>query len=366
MLLSITALGYPSPIFISWGDEEKADPYTQGLATVGGILKYLRKLPEGREDDLVLIVDGYDAWFQLRPDVIISRYYDIIKTQTERLVDRFDRLEGSRVLQEHGVKQSIIFGADKTCWPENPRRPACWAVPQSPLPRWAFGPETDSGKFREHNRPRWLNSGTVIGPVGDLIKLFEATVDRIKNAQSGVFSDQFHISNLFGRQELARYMLNEWSPARLMADPPSLKKEVWISDDYHGGGHFENITLDVPYLDPAEDHEFHMTIDYESQLFQINSYHWKYLDWFAYDHSTYDGRLALPDEINTTTLRNSFDRQLHFDLPEDILASPPPFPSIGERQPPTLRAQDPSRDPRPTGLEPVSYTHLTLPTKRIV
>lgn len=43
------------------------DEYVQHLAKVEGILKYLEHVETSSEyaEDLVLIVDGYDVWFQV-------------------------------------------------------------------------------------------------------------------------------------------------------------------------------------------------------------------------------------------------------------------------------------------------------------
>lgn len=354
LLLSMTALGYPAPTFINWGNEEKLDPYINHVEKVHGILRYLKKFPTERYYDLALVVDGYDLYFQLRPDVVISRYYDIVGSQNAKLAQRFG---GQHVVNEKGLKNTIVFGPDKICWPEDPRRPACWAVPESPLPRYAFGPDTDSGRFREHNRPRWLNSGTIIGPIGDLILLYEATLERTKNSREDVISDQFHLSDLFGKQEVARKLLLEWTPENLLKHPRIESAEIFIPDDMHGKGHLENISYNIPDLSPEENHEFHITVDHESLLFQTNAYYWKYLDWTSYDGSTYDGSLTHHDEDgHNDTARavngNSFDRQHHFELPDDILRSPPPFQGIGAREDvPVMLGKDPSRDPRPAGMQ---------------
>lgn len=311
----MTALNYPSPVFINWGDEENPDPYVQHLAKVKGIVKYLRKFPVERNEDIVLVVDGYDIWFQLRPDVLIKRYYEIIQAATERLASRF----GMEAMAKHAIYQSVIFGPDKICWPEDPTRPACWAVPDSTLPRWAFGPETDSKRWRHHNRPRWLNSGTIIGPLAHVRQVFEATLARI-DASSQItdnnapISDQFHLSNLWADQEYTR---------TLLADGPinNTHVKVWNSTDWSGAGHEVEVELQLPKIQPDQITEYHITIDYESQLFQPISYYLSYLGW---DIS--DGTLLNASQAPRTHACGS---ACNVDLPEDILSSPPPFRSIG-------------------------------------
>ncbi|KAB8337305.1 hypothetical protein FH972_021606 [Carpinus fangiana] len=308
LLLSGTALNFPSPVFINWGAKEDPDPYKVHMQKVNSILAYLDTFAPDRHDDLVFILDGYDIWLQLPPDVIIKRYYEIIDAGNERLRQRM----GASVMEKHNIYQSIVFGPDKICWPENPKRFACWAVADSTLPRWAFGPETDSGKWRHLNRPRWLNSGTIIGPLGDVRDLFQATLDLISTNYT-VDSDQFYFSNIFGIQEYAR--------SKAAGDlPKDMMQYRWHIDGWGGEGHMEWIKLNEPYVVPENRTEYHVTIDYESKLFQTVAYYNNFLTWTQYDgdHSKDSAAQRFLhsggalDEINPA-------------LPDDILSATPPF-----------------------------------------
>lgn len=66
LLLSTTILGYPTPILINYGAKEAADPYKQHLAKVETLLHYLNRLKPISNDDIVLILDGYDGMFDLQ------------------------------------------------------------------------------------------------------------------------------------------------------------------------------------------------------------------------------------------------------------------------------------------------------------
>lgn len=286
----------------------------QNLAKIHGIVKYLKKFPVERDQDIVLIVDGYDIWFQLRPDVLIKRYYEIILAANERLASKF----GLEAMAEHVIYQSVIFGPDKICWPEDVTRPACWAVPDSTLSRWAFGPETDSRKWRHHNRPRWLNSGTIVGPLAHVRQICEASLARVdasshKPDNNDPISDQFHLANLWGDQEYRR---------TLVADGPlnNTYMKVWNSTNWSGDGYEVEVELQLPEIKPDQTTEYHITIDYESQLFQPMSYYLSYLGWDISDGSS----------LNTSQVPSDYTsgNAYEFDLPEDILSSPPPFLSI--------------------------------------
>jgi len=302
-LLSAAALGYPSPVFVNWGDEENPDPYVQHVAKVGGIHRYLSKLSPEHDNDIALIVDGYDVWFQLHPDVMIQRYFEVINQANKRLANRL----GVETMSQRGIYQSVLFGPDKICWPEDPRRAACWAVPDSTLPPYVFGPDTDTGKWRDHNRPRWLNSGTIMGPIGDVRKLLNATKEEIQ-LNGTVVSDQWHMQNIWGRQEYAR---------TLLADGPieSTRRRAWISDGYAGEGHYEDVDIEIPELNPSDDHEFHITIDYESKLFQTVSYYWRYVGW---------SRTSSDNDSQGSSTASGTSSSL-MSLPEDVQNSPPPL-----------------------------------------
>lgn len=61
LLLSTTILGYPTPILINYGAKEAPNPYVQHLAKVETLLHYLNRLKPISNDDIVLILDGYDG-----------------------------------------------------------------------------------------------------------------------------------------------------------------------------------------------------------------------------------------------------------------------------------------------------------------
>lgn len=320
LLLSSTALNFPSPVFINWAAEEDADPYKVHMQKVNSILAYLDSFGQARHNDLVFIVDGYDVWLQLPPSVVIKRYYDIIDAANERLRQRL----GAAAMKKHNIHQSIVFGPDKICWPEDLKRFACWAVADSILPRWAFGPETDSGKWRHLNRPRWLNSGTIVGPLGDIRDLFQATSNLIA-ANYTVDSDQFYFSDIFGIQEHAR---------RLVAgDMPADKMQYrWHTDGWNGEGHMEWVQLLEPSLNHGQRTEYHVTIDYESQLFQTVAYYNHFLSWKLFDVESgqaHNSSEAAGEDAATL-------------LPLDILSAPQPFALQGNREPALLNDNSPA------------------------
>lgn len=114
LMLSAQILGYPTPQLINHGaTEDLEDPYKQHIAKVEGILTHLEHLDVSSEyaTDLVLILDGYDIFLQLRPDVLVKRYYDVCEAADARTREQY----GDTLFHDHDMRQTIVFGPDKIC-----------------------------------------------------------------------------------------------------------------------------------------------------------------------------------------------------------------------------------------------------------
>ena len=160
-----------------------------------------------------------DIWFQLRREVLISRYHSVNDAANERLRQRL----GSAVDAE-GLKQTIIFGSGKRCAPNQVQTIGCYPVPESPLPKDTYGNNTDTSLGRNlwySLRQRWLNSGFIMGPKRDLRALFQRAAEKAKETQRDMdFDDGSHGSDfmyhgsdqalfavIFGEQEFQREIM---------------------------------------------------------------------------------------------------------------------------------------------------------------
>ena len=278
LLLSAAVLGYPAPTLINWGAPEDEDDYVQHLAKVETILNHLNTLPPERDNDLYFMLDGYDAWFQLPPDILIQRYHSLVAKSSQRY-------------PQGDVKDVVIFGQDKLCWPGSFSRAACWAVPNSTLPIHAFGPDTDLG-IPEHNRPRWLNSGTIMGPVKDVREVFTATLEMIQFNHTEN-SDQFYFANLFAAQAYAR--------------GPTDHRE-WPQDPMPNGEERE-----YPKISPDQRTEYGISIDYESAIFQTVAY---------YEDSITFNTLGVPSG-NAAKSEQGIEAYYQVTLPPELISSAP-------------------------------------------
>lgn len=251
-LVSSAANRYPPPLIVGYNGTGEFDAAVTHLAKLRAIKRYLDALDPTEDDDLVLIIDGYDVLMQLPPEIMIERYFRMARAANAHLAKRFGLSVGSA--RDLGLYQSVFWGADKICWPINPAAARCWAVPKAVgLPHKAFGPHTGEGGM-VYNEPRWLNSGTVIGPVADMRELIAATMEEINDTYNPDNdkreSDQLYISNIWGRQEYFR------SIQALKGKEPE-------------GGPPDRVIPSKRYSD--QETEYHISLDYESDVFQTKA-----------------------------------------------------------------------------------------------
>lgn len=303
LLFSVKITGFPDPVLLGWNGHGPYDGAKSHLFKVSEALAYLSALPRSSDEDLVLILDGYDIWLQLRPEVLISRYLEVTSRQNERL-----QQSGLFAGLIDGVKvhQSIVFGPDKTCWPTVDTRFACWGVPKSPQAEGIYGPETDRNWGT--NRARWLNSGSIMGPVKDVRDMLAATMRMIDRGFEGYFefnsSDQYYFQEVWAEQEYNRLLRREGKVER-----PQIGEQLGA----------------LPDLQPGSRTEFHMTIDYEAEMFQTSAYFSDYMTWKVFNQSDPASSGKADVELNL-----------------DVLSSAAPFSAAGptDNLPTSLRWED--------------------------
>ncbi|CAM1508802.1 Fc.00g056500.m01.CDS01 [Cosmosporella sp. VM-42] len=215
MVLSAMALGYPSPIIVGWGMDYRSVTKWDGgpnLIKVPAVLGYLDSVlrhdahPSEKleHDDIVLIADAFDVWFQLPPEVLLKRYHAINEQAITRLREQWHG-KGHMPLQ-----QTIVAGSEKNCWP----RPSvgsniqCPSLPDSPIREDLYGTETDKNQTDRHNlRPRYINGGVYIGQANDVRRWFRRAsnimMEGINNGKK-LRSEQGLTGQVFGEQEIWR------------------------------------------------------------------------------------------------------------------------------------------------------------------
>ncbi|UJO18845.1 uncharacterized protein CLAFUR5_07586 [Fulvia fulva] len=261
LISSAVALGYPAPVLVNWHRDYHQDVNGVGPSQLGkitGVLEYLQwatgqeASEAGRlaENDLVLMLDAHDVWMQLPPEILISRYYSSNARANRRLAEEY-RLQNPDV-----VRQTIITAAQKGC--VAPRDTIsdmhCNDVPESTLPADVFGFFTDYtfGRWR-YMRPRFLNSGSFMGPAGDMLRYLERVKEKMDQdiqkmtSPDDLGGDQGIFAEVFGEQEVVR-------------------KRLLTRD----GGRTE--AREDPATAAIERFDFHIGLDYEQELFYPTCY----------------------------------------------------------------------------------------------
>ncbi|KAF4974835.1 hypothetical protein FZEAL_8296 [Fusarium zealandicum] len=196
---------YAIPTIVGYKGQGDYDAKKAHIAKLRAIKRYLYSEAGEKDDDLVVVVDGFDVLAQIPAETMIERYFDFIARADQKLADQ----RGISVEELHAtdVRQTVLWGTDKGCFPSGGSDPRCWLVPFSTLPRYKWGPKTENGELI-FSDSRFLNSGTVIGPLGDLRTFIDATLMLIEDTWDPDFryhdSDQYYISTMYARQEYQR------------------------------------------------------------------------------------------------------------------------------------------------------------------
>lgn len=234
-IMSSVALGYPLPTLLNWYGEFNHPEWHFGgshIAKLESLLavidEILRNSQEGdsHDDDLAMLVDAYDIWFQLPPSVLIRRYHQLNREADERVRQQWDGLSSQADTEApfpvQPPRQKIIITSAKHCSPlsisgSSPHY-AHW--PQSPMPTDMYGETTDEvipfmldpARRYKNIRPRCVNSGLVMGTMGALRASLTRARDKVEAvAREGrqLWSDQSLIGEVIGDQEMWREWMRE-------------------------------------------------------------------------------------------------------------------------------------------------------------
>ena len=342
-LLSSFLLNYPPPTLINYGKAFPSDGWDHDshARKIRGVYNLLSKDKKVRDDDLVLIVDGSDIWFQIPPEVLIKRYHSVSRDANKRLKRRYGtaiRRRPWEPLTRQRVPifaHTVLFASDKFCRPNQVDSPACAVLPPSALPLDAYssGTEKDSDGFKDQST--FLDSGTIIGPVSDVRAIYERALEKVERGGGGL-GGQFVFAEILGEQEDQREGLRQASRGRF---------QRWI------GGHMNALMISssnsvippVTETTANPDHrydrnEFSIGLDYTSSVVQ------------TLKHSDY--------HISSSTYNATYP------LPNDILTARPPFP--GSYEPTYLAASSLPPFSANLDLEPDSYGKQTWHTLPLV
>jgi len=331
--LSLQLLGYPAPTFMGWDERFLDEHQVDGGARLGTKLVHavhsVLKAP-AHDDDLVLIADGYDTWFQLPPDVLVARYNAMNQAANERLALK----AGKRAVKSLKIGQKIVFGARRSCDSTRVHGAPCEMTPEPPAPsQWYGGDNSISNTQYNVNPPRFLDSGYIMGRMIDVRALLVRAMEILESTpHSDVVYDgsaQPIFNRIYSDQEHQR---NRWHH-RVLPAALSRKAEFGLGIDY-----FSELS--------------HSTFDAEKNA--------KYLTY------TSDGGVGVADPSSGLLQPQLGDHYLSdcvlnlpTALPTDIATSTPPFINANK----TLPSDSPSWNDPPlltnlcTGTIPVLIHH---------
>jgi hypothetical protein len=308
--LSAMLLNYPPPTAINY-HESFDTPTDRERETLANIRDYLSNTKMVHDDDLVLIVDGQETWFQLPSDVMVQQYEQVLKEHNAQLLRRYGKNKDGR----QKFNQTIVFGADKIC---DGKDEACKNAPQSPLKSKSKNINNDNP---EDMSARYLNSKVVMGPAKDLKVLYEAALRIFEKQSSEKQTIQSILTTMFGEQQLHRDTGHKTQSA-------ASRLQAWF-DKLRTKGHPMARRLPAPKVMPRREknYEYSLGLDYTHTLFQPST------------HTTTSELTRLPSQNETTTA-----------LPASLQTSKLPFWS------PDPYLHNPSPNEHPAHIDALRYT----------
>ncbi|KZM27756.1 hypothetical protein ST47_g1095 [Ascochyta rabiei] len=296
--LSAMLLNYPPPTAVNFR-QTFTSPEHKEEQTIYGIREYLDNAKLVHDEDLLLIVDGQDTWFQLPSDVIIKQYEAVVEYANVRLLKKYG-LDGNK---QQRFNQTIVFGAEKVCEGDDM---ACRYAPQSIMPDDMYGASEEGST--EDRPARYLNSKAVMGPAKDLRALFEAALKKYEEKNNEKQTMQSVLATMFGEQQLRRDAVLR----RGKSAAAKLREWAGKAAEEHVAAERRVETANIT-LHPETQYEFSIGLDYTHTLFQPLVYstldelvplvHKNSTDLSKYRHpNTITPHLSLPSALLTSTL----------------------------------------------------------------
>ncbi|KAK5127325.1 hypothetical protein LTR85_006664 [Meristemomyces frigidus] len=264
-------LGYPTPYLLDWAAEHDAP--SQHSDHLYQMIKKTREqlaILSPHDEHIMLLLDGPYSWFQLRPEVLLGRYYDIIEKANDKLMETFDR----KAVADGDMRQTLVLSGQ--------------SISPDAAPRKTGDPSTQS-----------LNVGSIIGPAKDIRALFDRAAAKLEHSSNAV-DGQTIFREIFNEQQVRREAIRQrsWSgPKRTWS---SLAKTLGL-----GGSVVDSLSSQVTQIDEDVTYEFGITVDHENEL------------GLSVGHTT--------DNVEWVQYSSAAPARSQPPLPADIANSMPPF-----------------------------------------
>ena len=290
--LSAMLLDYPSPTVVNFNVEWDSAMQRE-LHTLNSTLQYLSNKKLVQDEDLILIVDGQQSWFQLPSDVTVMQYKRVLEDANWRLMTKY----GVNPDGFQKYNQTIVFGADKLCVGDDM---ACRYAPHSILPSDLYG-QSDGNRIADVPA-KFINSKMLMGPAKDLRALYRAALARIQSERSQSRTVQSVFATIFGEQQLRRDSV----------EPKSVKSKLKVFMSPQKTAPSQQAAA---RLQNGTQYEFSIGLDYLHILFQPLLYCSEdELVPIKHDNSS-----------NLSVYRQPGSVYQHLSLPADLNGTHPPF-----------------------------------------
>lgn len=220
-IVSAQVLSYPIPNLIPYGRSEKNDTLPaaeQPLSKISSVHSWLSSLPAQADDGIVLLLDDPSTWFQLRPHVLLERYF--------RSNERADaQLPNELRATAH---QTILFPTQSECAAKQDSTAMACRASTASLSSWKRSP------------PRYLGEGAIIGPVKAIRSLMDRAIAKMKATPTA--SPAAIFDHIFSeQQEYRERVRGGYAP---QATDPVL--EFGIGLDYEGALGYSTVNGEDP------------------------------------------------------------------------------------------------------------------------
>jgi len=270
-VLSAEVLLYPTPTFVRW-DTDDQDPRARTQRRMTAVRDYLDKLLRHHGNDTVILTGSASTWFQLRPEVLLKRYYEINRRGNERLA----AVIGLEKMLEESIEQTVVFSASSECGGTSASAIECSRALKNPA----------RGRSSHMNAPRYLSQDVAIGRVKDVFEIYRRAV-AVLEQRPDVTSELAIFTEIFSSQEHHRSLVRPETPSW------SQRFKGWFSGSY---SHAPLAGRNATTHRQAHADEFGIGLDYAGEL-----------------------------SMDTAKGPESFMLAQHKNLPQDVVSSMPPF-----------------------------------------
>lgn len=315
LVVSAAANHYPTANLIAFEDyysllnSTQIAPLGKHTLRIRSIRDFFTIMGPERDEDVILIPDSEGTVFQLRPDVLMERYWEIVRLGQARAKIGMSDVDGNSTFQK------IVFGASKTC-SESADDVACFAAPQSILKSDVYGGKTDRVDAKRDDptlymRERYINSRFVMGELKALRAFYNRALEYME-ADKAAATEQSVVSRIFGEQEYHRAALRKDNSTEWDGRKHSIKYFFGLEP---ANPLDESSTHLKPNFLPDINYEFGIGLDYEGLLISPTSH--EQMMGFVSHNSTAN--------INKLRKQHSISASGGKSLPDDITRSTPPF-----------------------------------------